>query len=83
MRMDTTTDTIRDPRESELVHFRDFALSSSNQLSTTINLSGALAANGRIIRKRRSSEDTAYCARIVDGLKLLRIAQVCHCRLTL
>ena len=57
--MDTTTDTIRDPRASELVHFRDFALTSSNQLWTTISLSEALAAKGRIIRKRRSSEDTA------------------------
>jgi hypothetical protein len=40
-------------RPSEPVHFRDFALCSSNQLSTTLNLSGALAANGRIIKKRR------------------------------
>jgi hypothetical protein len=45
---------------NEVVHFGDFALSSSNQFSTTISLSGALAA-GRIIRKRRSSGDTAYC----------------------
>lgn len=48
-------------RARETVHFRDFALSSSNQLSTTISLSDPLAATGRIIRKRWSSEDTAYC----------------------
>ena len=45
---------------SRVVHSRDFALSSSNQFSTTINLSAALAAAGRIIRKRRSSGNTAY-----------------------
>src|SRR2546430_16114151 len=47
-----------DPRAIEPVHFRDFALSSSNQFSTTISLSGVPA---RIIKKRRSSGATAYC----------------------
>src|SRR5436309_14690047 len=42
----------------QLNHFRDFALSSSNQFSTTISLSGVPA---RIIKKRRSSGATAYC----------------------
>src|SRR5207249_11881934 len=42
-------------------HFRDFALSSSNQFSTTISLSGAPVCTGRIIKKRRSSRATSYC----------------------
>jgi hypothetical protein len=52
----------RDPGASELVHFCGFALSSSNQFSTTISLSRALAARGRIIRRGRSSGATAYPA---------------------
>src|SRR5438128_1616916 len=47
-----------DPRAVEPAHYRDFALSSSNQFSTTISLSGGLV---RIIKKRRSSGATAYC----------------------
>src|SRR3989441_3204677 len=50
-----------DPRAVEPAHYRDFALSSSNQFSTTISLSGAPVCSGRIIRKRRSSWATAYC----------------------
>src|SRR5881275_824470 len=41
-----------------LNHFRQVVLSSSNQFSTTISLSGVPA---RIIKKRRSSGATAYC----------------------
>src|SRR3989441_2494240 len=44
----------------QVVHFRDFALSSSNQFSTTISLSGVLVASGRIIKKRWSSRATPY-----------------------
>src|SRR4029077_2315760 len=44
-----------------LNHFRDFALSSSNQFSTTISWSGVPVCSGRIIKKRRSSGATAYC----------------------
>src|SRR5438309_8146393 len=43
----------------EPVHFRHFALSSSNQFSTTISLS-VLVSSGRIIKKRWSSGATAY-----------------------
>jgi hypothetical protein len=43
----------RHPRARELVHFHEFALRSSNQLSTTISLSRTLSASSRIIRKRR------------------------------
>jgi hypothetical protein len=49
--MDTTTDTIRDPQANVSVHFRDFALSSSNQFSTTMRLSGVPVASGRIIKE--------------------------------
>src|SRR5437868_4030423 len=44
------------------VYFRCFGLSSSNQLSTTTSSSGTLPGTCRIIRKRRSSGPTAYCA---------------------
>src|SRR5256712_10850508 len=51
---------LSDPRAIELVHFRDFILSSSNQFSTTISLSGVPVSSGRIIKKRWSSGATAY-----------------------
>src|ERR1700682_5765394 len=51
------------PRSTKVpVHFRgNFALSSSNQFSTTIMLSGEPLPTGRTIRNRRSSGATAYC----------------------
>src|SRR5207244_8898314 len=48
-----------DPRAVEPAHYRDFALSSSNQFSTTISLSGVPVSSGRIIKKRWSSGVTA------------------------
>src|SRR5213595_1452654 len=54
---DDAPETVR----RRLNHFRDFVLSSSNQFSTTISLSGVPVCSGRIIRKRRSSRATAYC----------------------
>src|SRR2546427_7066545 len=37
-------------------HFRDFVLSSSNQFSTTISLSGAPVCSGRIRSEEHTSE---------------------------
>src|SRR3989442_2822061 len=58
--------SLSDPRAVEPAHFRDFALSSSNQFSTTISLS-VLVSSGRIIKKRWSSGATAYWGGKAEG----------------
>src|SRR5467141_1132537 len=55
-----TVRVVQNPHDFPL-YFRDFVLSSSNQFSTTISLSGVPVRSGRIIKKRRSSRATAYC----------------------
>jgi len=52
--MDTTTATIA-IGEAAALYFRDLPFSSSNQLSTTINLSGVLLETDRVISNRPSS----------------------------